>query len=121
DLAADAEEAPVLEHAQQLDLRRGRHLAHFVEEDRALVGQLEASQTSLGGAGEGALLMAEQLALEQRVRYRGAVHRDERLAARPPPPPWREVGDRARDELFSRSGLALAQGGRRDGRHCLAL
>src|SRR5437879_805966 len=56
--AADAEEGAVLEHAQQLHLRRRGHLPHLVEEDRAAVGQLEAAQPALGGAREGALLVA---------------------------------------------------------------
>src|SRR5207245_1149303 len=79
--AADAEEGTVLEHTQQLHLRRRGHLPHLVEEDRAAVGQLEPAQSALGGTRERALLVAEQLALEQRIGDRRAVHRDERLAA----------------------------------------
>src|SRR5207253_7546471 len=49
---AHPEEGPVLEHPQGLNLRRGRHLPDLVEEDGATVGQLEATQPPLGGAGE---------------------------------------------------------------------
>ena len=69
--AADPEEGPALQHAQQLGLRGRRDLADLVEEDGAGVGQLEPAQPPLGGAGEGALLVAEQLALEQGLGQRG--------------------------------------------------
>ena len=39
--AADAEEAALLEHAQQVDLHLGRDVADLVEEERAAVGELE--------------------------------------------------------------------------------
>ena len=38
---ADAAEPPLLQHAQQLHLHDGAHLADLVEEDRALLGDLE--------------------------------------------------------------------------------
>ena len=63
--AADALEAALLEHAQQLGLQLGLELADLVEEERAAVGQLEPAALALGRAGERALLVAEQLALEQ--------------------------------------------------------
>ena len=80
--AAEPAEAALLQHAQQLDLRRRRHLADLVEEQRAAVGQLEAALPAIGGAGEGALLVAEDLALEQRLGNRRAVDRDERKRRR---------------------------------------
>ena len=80
--AADAHELALLEHAQQLDLRRRRNLADLVEEERSRIGELEASEPPLGRAGERALLVAEQLALEQRLGQRADVHGDERLVAR---------------------------------------
>ena len=43
----------------------GRHVADLVEEERAAVGLLEAALAGARGAGERALLVAEQLALEQ--------------------------------------------------------
>ena len=61
-LAADALELPLLQHAQQLELQRRRHVADLVEEQRPLVGQLEAPELALDRAGERALLVAEQLA-----------------------------------------------------------
>ena len=81
-VAADPEHLPLLEHAQQLDLDRERHLADLVEQHRAAVGGLEQPGLGLRRAGERAALVAEQLALEQRLRERRAVEPQERLAAR---------------------------------------
>ena len=59
------------------------HLADFVEKHRALVRELELARLVLDGAGEGAALEAEQLALEQRLGERRAVDGDERAVASP--------------------------------------
>ena len=59
-----------------------RQLADLVEEQRAAVGQLEAALALRDGAGERALLVTEQLALEQRLGQRRAVDRHERAGAR---------------------------------------
>src|SRR5213076_424485 len=97
-LAADAAERALLQDAQQLHLRRRRHLRDFVEEQRAVVRQLEAALTALDGAGEGALLVPEQLAFEQRVGNRRAVdrHVGEIRAGT-------QFVNRLRDELFARA------------------
>ena len=63
--AADPLELPLLQDAQQLDLRLERQLADLVEEQRPAVRQLEPPLAPLHGAGEGALLVTEQLALDQ--------------------------------------------------------
>ena len=60
----------LLEHAQELGLQAERQLADLVEEQRAAVGHLEAAGLLLGRAGERALLVAEQLALDQRLGER---------------------------------------------------
>ena len=99
--AADALERMPFEHAEELGLNRGAHLADFVEHERALVGLLELADLALGGAGEGALLVAEQLALQQRLGERRAVEADERpLLARAG-----EV-DGAGDQLLADAALA---------------
>ena len=59
-----------------------RHVADLVEEERAAVRGLELADAPLVGAGERAALVAEELALEELVRDRRAVERDERAAAR---------------------------------------
>ena len=67
--------------AKQLRLQRRLQVADFVQEQRAAVGQLEAPGPRVGRAGERALLVAEQLALDQCGRQRGTVDGDERLSA----------------------------------------
>ena len=66
--AAHALELAVLQDAQQLGLQRDGQLADLVQEQRPPVGQLEAAELARQGAGEGALLVAEQLALDQARR-----------------------------------------------------
>ena len=63
---AEAFDLPFLEHAQQPRLQLERQLADLVEEDRAAVRQLEPADLAGVRAGEGAALVAEQLALDQR-------------------------------------------------------
>ena len=77
-LAAEPLELAVLEHPQQLGLRRLVQVAHLVEEDAAAIGQLELAAPQRGGAGERAFLVAEELALDQLGRDRRAVDLDER-------------------------------------------
>ncbi len=76
--AADALETPLLEYAQQLGLHGQRHVADLVEENGAAVGHLEAAAALADGAGEGALLVAEQLALQKGFGQGGAVDGHER-------------------------------------------
>ena len=77
--AAEPEHLPLLQHAQQLDLDRDRHLADLVEEEGAALRGLEQAGLGLDRAGERAALVAEQLALQQRRGERRAVEADERL------------------------------------------
>ena len=77
-LAADALELAVLQDAQQLGLRRLVQVADLVEEDRAAVGQLEAAAPQRRRARERALLVTEELALDQLGGDRRAVDLDER-------------------------------------------
>ena len=100
-VAADALEGPLLQHAQQLDLRALGNLADLVEEERAAVGLLEAPLAPRDRAGERAALVAEELALEQPLGERRAVQADERLVrAR------RRGVDRLGDELLAGAALA---------------
>src|SRR5262249_28988153 len=105
--AADSPEAPLLEDTEQLGLSRAVHLGDLAEEQVAAVGELETAGPSLGGAGESAALVAEQLALDQRLGDRRAVDRDERAV-----PTIGEIVDRARDQLLTRAALAVDENGR---------
>ena len=73
--APNSQDLPIRDHAQELGLRGGRHLRHFVEEEGSLVGSLEEPLTAAVGAGKGALFVAKELAFEQRLRKGRTVHR----------------------------------------------
>ncbi len=101
-------ERHLLEDAQQLRLRRHRHLADLVEEQRPAVGLLEQPALLRLRVGERAALVAEQLALQKILGDGRAVDLDERAVA----PPRRAPRDQVRDQLLARAGLALDQDGR---------
>ncbi len=93
-----------LDHGQQLGLQRLRQQADLVEEDGALVRGLEEAGFRASRVGEGAPLVAEQLRLEQRLRDRRAVQRDERARrARAGPV------EHARHEPLAASGFPFEQ------------
>src|SRR3546814_20566359 len=77
DLALDL---AFLQHTKQFYLHVGRHIADFVEEDRAAVGRLEPALAGLERTGERALFMTEQLRFQKLARNGPAVDRDEARA-----------------------------------------
>src|SRR5688572_2904637 len=101
-----------LQGAQQLHLQRRRQLADLIEKERALVRVLEEPGLVARRASERTLLVAEQLALQQRFRNRPAVHRDER-GVRPRALAMNET----RHQLLPRSTFAGEQHRRRMPRH----
>ncbi len=109
---ADGNDFAMLQRAQQLDLRRRRRLADFVEEERALRRRAEQTDLVANRAGERALHVTEQFALEQAFGERAAVDREERsLRAH------RQIVDVAGDDFLTGSRLALNEHrgiGRRD-------
>src|SRR5688572_6128490 len=111
---AEPAERPLLQDAQELHLRGRRHLGDFVEEQRPAVRQLEAAFAPIRGAGERALLMTEDLALEQRFRNGGAVDRDERLRG-----PWAQLMDGLRHQFLAGARLAPDEDGGRGRRRLL--
>jgi hypothetical protein len=84
-IAADRADLAELHRAQQRRLQIERQFADFVEEQCAAVGGFEQAGALLVGAGERALGVAEQLALDELARHRAAVHDDERLPVRAEP------------------------------------
>ena len=80
-LLADTLELPFLNRAQQFALELERNFADFVEEQRAAISGLKPPGAITHRAGEGAFHVPEELALEQLVRNRRAVHRDQRPLA----------------------------------------
>src|SRR5690606_680233 len=95
---------PLLKNAEQLDLHIEAHVPDLVEKERAALGKLEASDSGADRSGERALLVTEQLALEQLARDRAAVDGDERRVTASG-----KLVDPPRDELLAAAGLALDQ------------
>ena len=95
---------PLLQNAQQLDLHRHRHRLDFVEEERAALGEFDLADATLLGAGEGAGLVAEQLAVEQRLGHATAVEGNVIVLAG-----VAEVMQAAGDHFLAGTGLAHDQ------------
>jgi hypothetical protein len=108
--SSHALELQILEDPQELRLQLGRDLSDFVEEDRPLIGELEAAHPLGDGSGEGPLLVSEQLAFEEPGGDGGAVDLHERSIA-----PSAQAVNRARHQLLPGAGLALDEN-RRVGR-----
>ena len=103
-VAAEPLEPALFEHAQELGLRDERHVADFVEEQRAVVRELEPARLAVVRAGERALFVAEDFRFEQRVGQRGAVDRLELVGAAAA-----QLVDHPRDDFLARAGRAEDQ------------
>ena len=75
--AAHPFELVILDHPQELYLHLPGKIADLVQEQRPLVGQLEAPRLARHGPREGALFVAEQFALDEVFGDRRAVDLDE--------------------------------------------
>ena len=60
--AAETPDFVIFEHAQEFRLGRRRHLADFVEQQRAAMRQFKAADAAFGGARERAFLVPENFA-----------------------------------------------------------
>ena len=63
-----------LDRAQQLGLRVGVQVSHFVQEQCSGVGKFESSNAPIGCAGKGTALVTEHFAFHKVAWNRGAVH-----------------------------------------------
>ena len=79
-IPADAPEGTLLQHPQQPGLQRERHLPDLVQEQRALVRDLQQAALPVARVGECAFLVAEELALQEVLRESRAVDGEERPA-----------------------------------------
>src|SRR5205823_10148783 len=95
-----------LERAQELRLERQGELADLVEEQRAARCLEEEPLARRVSVREGAAHVTEELALQQRLGERGAVHDDERTGLPPP-----AVVEGSGDELLAGTRLARDQHG----------
>ena len=105
-------EDPLLQHAQQLHLHRGAHIADLIQEQCAAFSDLETPPPRRIRAGERAFFMPEELAFHQFGRYRTTVHRDESPAAA-----RARFVDSTGDNLFAGTGFPENQDVRVVGRH----
>src|SRR6185437_10620158 len=81
-----------------------REVADLVQEEGAAVGLLEEAAPRFVGAGEGAAIVAEELALEETLGHAGAVDGDERA----PCPRGGDV-DGAGEEPLARAALPMEE------------
>src|SRR5690606_32589643 len=79
-VASNRREHAILQDAKELDLDRDRDLADLVQEDRPVRAAAgEDAGVRVDGAGERALLVAEELRLDQRLRELAEIDGDEEL------------------------------------------
>src|SRR5262249_41246165 len=97
---ADPLELALLKHPEKRELGVRWQVADLVEEDGAAVGKLESAGASLERAGEGALLVTEQLRGDQRGRDSRTVDAHEGARG-----PRRSLVDRPSDELLAGTGF----------------
>ena len=95
-----------LDDAQQLDLGREIEVADLVQEQRAPLGQLEASLLARLRACKRALFVAEQLRFDQSLGQRGAADLDKGLLG-----PRRVVVNGVGDQLLPGARLSPDQHG----------
>src|SRR6266851_4882957 len=108
---SDPADLPLLQRPEQVLLKGGARLADLIKKKGSPIGDLEESGRIVHGARESALLVAEELALQERLGQGGAVDRYEGFVLP------RAVGvNRPGDQFLPRSRLALQQDsdGRRD-------
>src|SRR4029077_16655510 len=105
--AAETFEFLLLQRAQQLRLDIDWDIAHFVQEQRALIGQFHAPDFLTDRTGESAFFMTKQFAFEQTCWNGGAIQLYKRPLFAPAP-----VVDRAGNQFLSGSGFAEEQDGR---------
>ena len=68
------------EEAQQESLHPQGHLANFIQEDRAAIGELELARLVAIGAGKTSLHVTEELRLEKGLGQSGTVDGHKGLA-----------------------------------------
>ena len=104
---ADAPDLALLQDAQELHLGGESQLPDLVEKDRPALRVAEETGPARDRPGEGALLVAEELRLDERLGHRSAVDDEERLLAA-----VARVVDRAGDALLAGAALARDEHGR---------
>jgi hypothetical protein len=104
--AAEPSKATIFDNAEKFCLQLERELRHLVQKDRPVIRYFEESAFERFSVGESTGLMTEQLALQKRLRNRGAVDRYEWLRRA-----WTRCVDTAREELFAGASFSDEQDG----------
>src|SRR5438093_8640863 len=115
-LAAERLDLSFLQCTQELRLRGEGKVDNLIEKKASALCQLELPLLALMCPRERALLVTEELRLDQGVRDRAAVDRDKRLLASST-----QLMNRASDELLAGAGLALDEHSQRGLGHLLDL
>jgi hypothetical protein len=79
---ADGNDLALLQYPQQLCLHRCRRFAYFVEEEGSARRGFEETSLVLRRAREGATAVAEELALDNRLREGGTTYTENGASAR---------------------------------------
>ena len=108
----DAQDLALLERAQQLHLQVALQVAHLVQEERRARGLLEEADLAGLRAGEGPLLVPEQLGFQDALGQGGHVDRVEGPVA-----PLALVMEGAGHQLLARAALPVDEHGGAGGRH----
>jgi len=104
--AAERPHRTILEHAEELGLGGHGHVANLVEEERSPVRRGEEALPPAIRSRERALLVTEELGLQQRLGHRRAVHGEE-----PPSAPRARPVNRLGDQFLPRPALAQEKNG----------
>src|SRR5258705_4753108 len=94
----------LLKHAEQLGLQFERNFSYFVQENGAAISHFETPNPLRDRSCECALLVPEQLALEQTCRNGRAIELDERFRA-----PRTQIMNPARNQFLSCACLSIDQ------------
>ncbi len=111
---ADPFDHLLLDHAQDLRLERQVHVADLVEEDRPLVRKLELPELPRLGAGKGAPLVPEELALQQFPGDSRGIDGDKGSVLA-----IAQIVNGPGEQLLARAALAVDEHGGIGGRHLL--
>jgi len=114
--AADRFELAFLEDAEELGLKLERDISDFIEKHCAAIGQGEAANVRIEGAGESAAFMAEEFIFEKASRHGSTVHFDEIAAST-----RAEFVDSTGDDFLAGAGLAGDENSGASGRYGLDL
>ncbi len=104
--------ARIFQNTQEFGLRAGGHFGEFVEEQRAVLGELETTGAAFERAREGAFLVAEELTLHERFRHGGTVDGDKRATAT-----RTQLMYGARDQFLTGTAFTHNEDGRFAGRY----